>query len=62
MSQVGLILNDEGHYPEAEKMDREAFAIANRKFGPNDPITVTADKDKLLFNQKPAATEGAVAS
>jgi ATP-dependent Clp protease ATP-binding subunit ClpC len=27
-----------------------------------DPITVTADKDKLLFTQKPAATEGAVAS
>ena len=25
-------------------------------------IQVTADKDKLLFNQKPAATEGAVAS
>jgi ATP-dependent Clp protease ATP-binding subunit ClpC len=27
-----------------------------------DLIQVTADKDKLLFNQKPAATEGAVAS
>ncbi len=27
-----------------------------------DLIQVTADKDRLLFNQKPAATEGAVAS
>ncbi len=42
MSQVGLILNDEGRYPEAEEMHREALAIASRKFGTNDPITVTA--------------------
>ena len=40
MAQLGWILNREGHYAEAEKMERQALAGERRILGPEDPLTL----------------------
>jgi len=40
MTQLGRVLDHEGHEPEAEKMEREALAEERRILGPDDPLTI----------------------
>ncbi len=40
MSQLGLILDHEGHEAEAEKLEREALAGERRVLGSDDPLTI----------------------
>jgi eukaryotic-like serine/threonine-protein kinase len=40
MTQMGWILEKEGHYAEAEKLERQALAGERRILGPGDPLTL----------------------
>ncbi|MGA2744394.1 MAG: serine/threonine-protein kinase [Candidatus Sulfotelmatobacter sp.] len=40
MTQLGRVLDHEGHEPEAEKMERQALADERRILGPDDPLTI----------------------
>jgi serine/threonine protein kinase len=40
MTQLGRVLDHEGHEPEAEKMQRQALAAQRRILGPDDPLTI----------------------
>jgi len=42
MTQLGWILDREGHDNEAEKLTREAIDQARRSLGPEDPVTLAA--------------------
>jgi eukaryotic-like serine/threonine-protein kinase len=48
MTQLGWILDREGHYAEAEKLDRQALAGERRVVGPEDPLTLET-MDDLAF-------------
>ena len=40
MTQLGRVLDHEGHEPEAEKLSRQALAGQRRVLGPDDPLTI----------------------
>jgi len=40
MTQLGRVLDHEGHEPEAEKLERQALAGERRIVGPDDPLTI----------------------
>ncbi len=40
MTQLGRVLDHEGHEPEAEKMQRQVLAAQRRILGPDDPLTI----------------------
>ncbi len=48
MTQLGWILDREGHYAEAEKLERQALASDRRVLGPEDPLTLET-MDDLAF-------------
>ena len=37
MNNLALVLDDEGHYAEAEKLDRETLDVMRRVLGPEHP-------------------------
>jgi eukaryotic-like serine/threonine-protein kinase len=48
MTQLGWIVDREGHYAEAEKLERQALAGERRVVGPEDPLTLET-MDDLAF-------------
>jgi tetratricopeptide (TPR) repeat protein len=42
MTSLAAVLADEGHYPEAEKLDRDAIEINRRALGAEHPNTALA--------------------
>jgi eukaryotic-like serine/threonine-protein kinase len=48
MTQLGWILDREGHYADAEKLERQALAGDRRVLGPEDPLTLET-MDDLAF-------------
>ncbi len=53
MSQLGWILNREGHYVEAEKMERQALDGERRILGPEDPLTIDTMANLAFIVQGP---------
>jgi serine/threonine protein kinase len=51
MTQLGRILNSEGHYAEAEKLERQALAGERRILGPEDPLTLETTGTLALIVQ-----------
>ena len=51
MTQLGWILDREGHYAEAEKLERQALAGERRILGPEDPLTLETMDDLALIVQ-----------
>jgi len=53
MTQLGWILNREGHYVEAEKMERQALDGERRVLGPEDPLTIETMANLAFIVQGP---------
>ena len=53
MTQLGRILNAEGHYADAEKWERQALANERRVLGPEDPLTLeTMDQLAIIRGEQ----------
>jgi serine/threonine protein kinase len=51
MTQLGWILEREGHHTEAEKMERQALAGERRILGPQDPLALQTMADLVFIVQ-----------